>query len=68
MEQGGVEFEEAADIAADVAQGLARQLSAPLPSFEGEPAFPLRRLLREAGLAFGFGAFGRCGRRRQFAA
>ncbi|GAA2611090.1 hypothetical protein GCM10010304_73770 [Streptomyces roseoviolaceus] len=67
MEQGGVEEEEAADVAADVAQGLARRASAPLPAFAGEQTLPSRRLLGEAGQAFGFGAFGRGGGWRQFA-
>ncbi|MFD3621272.1 hypothetical protein ACFWWT_39925 [Streptomyces sp. NPDC058676] len=50
VQECGVESEQASDVAADGAQGLAGQLSAPLPSFVGEQAFSFCLLLGEAGL------------------
>lgn len=67
MDEYGVEAPQAADIAAHRAQGLAGQLTTPLPAVQGEPLLPLVLFLSQAGLAFGFGSLVGSGWRRPLA-
>ncbi|MFA7752292.1 hypothetical protein V5F01_01115 [Streptomyces sp. NRRL B-2790] len=58
MDEVRLEVEQAAYVAVDGAQGLARQPAAPLPSLVGEAALLFGLFPCEPGEAFGFGAFG----------